>query len=567
MKKLTSLFLVALMLFSAVALASCGAETGFDYRNENLTPYVTLPGYKDLKLQVDVGLLESTVTEAEVLETIDDSLVSAGAIYKQIKEDGTICEMGDTVGITYKGVLVSKLQAAGYAEDGSGLTAEQIKGLEGFQGGETTTATNLQLGSGSYIAGFEEGLAGKTVGTTNTPLALTFPEDYSNSDLKGASVVFFVSIEYKLQLVEPRDLEFGDLIYVTYKAELDAEDEMYRPEAEEKGLLVEEAKTELLTLLDTDQFHSGMIIEFNELDAADRVGKEFTFSEEQNVVVTIEKEIEGAEGEEPTTDITKEDRQVTINYTVTVHKLANVRYFTSEDAKAGTELKYEDFCTKLGVSKDEYPTYDDYVEKLTETMQLAREIQIRTDLYKGAFNALAEKSEVDLDSEEMQALVTAYFNEVVGNIDYMEIQVQTDNNLYYNYQLYTLYNGKTMTVREYVLESYGYTEADLKASNASSKLLTDAEEYVTNRLVFWQYVKTENIALTDEDYHEGYEEYKHLYQYDEDDHDGHSHDATDFLGHLGITEEQLREALLWDKAAKHLAENYCDVHKVPVKEA
>lgn len=573
MKKLTSLLLAALMLFS-VLLTSCGqTENGFDYQNEDLTPYVTL-NYLANKLQVDVGMLEDQITEADVNEYIDDLLVSKKAVYKTITETGIVCEMGDTVGITYKGVKVSALKAAGYAEDGAGLTAEQIKGLAAFSGGEATTTQSLTLGSGAYIDGFEEGLDGKKIGDKNIALPLTFPDDYSNSDLKGQSVVFFVTIVNKLQTVDPRDLDFKDMVYLTYTAVLDEASVEYKEEAEEAGLLKEEADSLVLTLSKDNQFHAALINAFNEMADDDRFGTEFTFSEIRTVSVTVETGTEGGdnatEGGEPSaqaddTTTTKESREVTVNYTVTVHKLANTRYWTSADAESGN-LKFSDFCTKAGISSTEFADYAAYKKEVSDNLQLERDIQIQADRRQGAFAALVEKSEVDLSAEKVKELINAYFNEVKENIDYMTIQVQTNDSMYYQYQLYTLYYG-SVSVRSYVLSSYGYTEKDLDITNKTSKLMTDAEEYVTERMVFWQYVKENNIpALTDEEYNKGYEEYKRLYAYDESEHEDHDHEAGDMLSEMGITEEQLREALFWDKVTGYLVDNHCTINPVPVKE-
>ena len=617
MKKLTSLLLVALMLFS-VLLTSCGqTETGFDYQNEDLTPYVTLADYLALKLQVDVGNLAATITEDEVKEYINDLLISKKAYYKTITEAGKACEMGDTVGITYKGVLVETLTLSGYTEkgtnkDGTPLTAEQIKNLKGFSGGEATSTTYLQLGSGSYIDGFEEGLVGKKIGDKGVALTLKFPKDYSNKDLQDKSVVFFVNIVNQLQLVDARELAFKDIIYVTYKAVLDEKDSMYKKDAEDAGLLKEEAATELITLSKDDQFHSALINAFKELAEGERWNKEFTFSDDRNVVIknvptdgegdktegegttegdktegdkTEETPAPQTEGEgttegdktegdktegdktegDSTGSVTNKDVTVTVNYTVTVHKLANVRYWTADEAESG-ELKFSEFCTKTGISSTTYTDYASYKKEITEGMQLEREVQIGADRRQGAFAALVEKSEVDLSSAKMKELVKAYCDEVKENIDYMTIQVQTDNNLYQQYYLYTLYYGQT-SVRNYVLSSYGYKESDLDTTKKNSKLLTDAEEYVTERLVFWQYVKENNIpALTDDEYNKGYEEYKRLMDYDEEDHKDHDHEAGDMLAEMGITEEQLREALFWDKVTEYLATNHCDIHPLPVKD-
>lgn len=65
---------------------------------------------------------------------------------------------------------------------------------EAFDGGSTNGAgADLEIGSGTYIDGFESGLIGKKVGDT-VDLDLTFPENYGASDLAGADVTFTVTI-------------------------------------------------------------------------------------------------------------------------------------------------------------------------------------------------------------------------------------------------------------------------------------------------------------------------------------------------------------------------------------
>lgn len=61
-----------------------------------------------------------------------------------------------------------------------------------FDGG-TAQGYDLLLGSGSFIPGFEEGVVGMKIGETKD-LPLTFPENYGNADLAGASVIFTVTL-------------------------------------------------------------------------------------------------------------------------------------------------------------------------------------------------------------------------------------------------------------------------------------------------------------------------------------------------------------------------------------
>jgi trigger factor len=85
---------------------------------------------------------------------------------------GTVVEEGDTVNIDYTGYL-----------DG-----------EAFSGGSTNGAgADLELGSGTYIDGFEEQVEGHSVGET-FDINVTFPDDYSATDLAGKEVTFNITI-------------------------------------------------------------------------------------------------------------------------------------------------------------------------------------------------------------------------------------------------------------------------------------------------------------------------------------------------------------------------------------
>ncbi len=61
-----------------------------------------------------------------------------------------------------------------------------------FEGG-TATGQELVLGSGNYIAGFEEGLLGVVEGDKRE-LELTFPETYGNAELAGKPCTFDVTV-------------------------------------------------------------------------------------------------------------------------------------------------------------------------------------------------------------------------------------------------------------------------------------------------------------------------------------------------------------------------------------
>lgn len=73
-----------------------------------------------------------------------------------------------------------------------------------FEGGtdDSEEGTNLGLGSGQFIDGFEEGLIGAVAGEVRD-LNLTFPENYGNAELAGQAVVFTVTVNEVLEEVVP----------------------------------------------------------------------------------------------------------------------------------------------------------------------------------------------------------------------------------------------------------------------------------------------------------------------------------------------------------------------------
>ena len=72
---------------------------------------------------------------------------------------------------------------------------------EAFEGG-SSEGYRIELGSGSFIEGFEEGLVGVKKGEKKD-LNLTFPADYYNTEYAGKAVVFEVTVNGIYQTVEP----------------------------------------------------------------------------------------------------------------------------------------------------------------------------------------------------------------------------------------------------------------------------------------------------------------------------------------------------------------------------
>jgi trigger factor len=94
------------------------------------------------------------------------------------------------------------------AQDGDQVTIDYAGTRDGeaFDGG-SAEGSDLVLGSGRMIPGFESGVEGMSAGDEKV-LALSFPEDYHNEELKGAAVEFKITLnEVKEQALAPLDEE------------------------------------------------------------------------------------------------------------------------------------------------------------------------------------------------------------------------------------------------------------------------------------------------------------------------------------------------------------------------
>lgn len=131
---------------------------------------VTLGQYKGLTLYE----VDSSVIAQEMLDML--------AEYAELVAVDRPAAEGDTVNINYVG-----------KKDGVA-----------FEGGtdDSEAGFDLELGSDSFIDGFEDGLIGAVAGEVRD-LNLTFPENYHSADLAGQAVVFTVTVNKVQEKVTP----------------------------------------------------------------------------------------------------------------------------------------------------------------------------------------------------------------------------------------------------------------------------------------------------------------------------------------------------------------------------
>jgi trigger factor len=142
-------------------------------------PEVKLGAYKGLEVEA----MDATVTEEDVQAELTKLQEQHAELV--VKEDGTV-EQGDTTVIDFEGFV-----------DGVA-----------FEGGKGDNYP-LEIGSGSFIPGFEDALIGTKTGV-ETDVNVTFPEEYHSADLAGKEATFKVTVhEIKSKELPKLDDEFA----------------------------------------------------------------------------------------------------------------------------------------------------------------------------------------------------------------------------------------------------------------------------------------------------------------------------------------------------------------------
>ena len=156
-----------LMISAVLVFGACGKkeieDTDADQATETAEAELTeLGAYKG----IEVEAVNMEATEEEIQSRLDYFQKS---VFLEEIEGRTTVEEGDIVNIAYVG---------------------RVDGEE-FEGG-SSESHDLEIGSGAFIDGFEEGLIGKEKGGTYD-LDLQFPEEYTE-ELAGKAVVFEVTV-------------------------------------------------------------------------------------------------------------------------------------------------------------------------------------------------------------------------------------------------------------------------------------------------------------------------------------------------------------------------------------
>lgn len=150
---------------SGNALIGNDTVTILDY---DMTQYVKVGDYRNLDVVYSETEITDDIVDYAYLNFLSDYAEAVDPSYYETERE---VRDGDVVSLDFCG-----------KKDGVA-----------FQGG-TATGYILEIGSGTFIPGFEEGLIGVMPGE-EVDLDLTFPENYQSAELAGQAVVFTCTVQ------------------------------------------------------------------------------------------------------------------------------------------------------------------------------------------------------------------------------------------------------------------------------------------------------------------------------------------------------------------------------------
>ena len=308
-----------------------------------LDPEVKLGEYKGLKVKKEKVKVTKEEVEHEVGHIID-------RYAELVSKDGAV-EEGDTAIIDFKG----------------------FKDNEAFDGG-SAEGYSLEIGSHSFIPGFEEGVVGMKK-EENKDIELSFPEDYMAKDLAGQKVVFNVTVhDIKKRVIPELDEEFfKDLGYEgveteeqlkdLVKADLEAKKEYELENKYVDDLLEEDAKHTVVDLpeeLVHEEIHR-MMHQYEENLKMQGITLDMFYQFTNSTAEDLEKQMHP-----------KAEKRV--KYRFMLEEIATLEKVEVTDEEANKEA--EDLAKKYNTTKDELLAQIGGIDALKYELEMQKVIEI-----------------------------------------------------------------------------------------------------------------------------------------------------------------------------------------------
>lgn len=442
--KITAISLAAVTLILLVAGLVVGCTTNntrLDYMKDNLSAYVTLSAedYKNFPAEINVAKPTDVDLEDKIIKVLYDNREepkSGDAPY--VKNIDVTA--GDAVSIYYRGYTLTDDGKKNYFDGGCNFSS--------------TTPTSLEIGSGSFITGFELNLVGK-----NQKNYATF-EKVSEGFVKD-----------------------DDIILITYS--------VFRGDG-----TTEESKSATIDLSDPEA-----------IDAKWGAGFAKYWSDNK---IEIGKKIEGTITVGSVKDAAKEDAytNVTVTEVYRIHDdekpvLEVEAFFPLDYSNADLQGKTAYFETFILAVKDyNVPELND--EFITGTLKITAD---ELASYEGEGLVAKYKSMLKAELEEeynekvLDSVATVFWKHILEVAKFKKLP-QGDIQTYYNSlysQIESAYPNYQSSYSSLDAFARAYLGLDSKA-DWEAEIRKDAEQSVKQKLAFYYIIRQENFVPTDAEY-------------------------------------------------------------------
>lgn len=428
---------VSLLLIACALLSLWGCGGGVDFLKDDLSKYITISeeDYKNYTLNLSFDSVDNSDVEREIMKLICKNKNSKpeynGGNVKNIP-----ITVGDVAYIYYRGYTVDENGVETDLDQTSNLTGEMI---------------SLEIGSGTFIKGFEEALIGKN------------PKDYP-----------------QFELIKSGKVLPGDVIYLTYSVML-PDGRMYTREKERIDL----SKSYVDSI-----YGKGFAAFLSNASVGSKIPSSQTFKMEDGDAIYYD---------------------MTVNYKTECEKnklTLDIRFpmdYYDKDLR-GKNAKFDVYVRYINIYNT--PEYNDTFIK--ETLKLTEE---SLSEYEGA--SLTEKHRNYLlenlkkeNSEKIKTLkeeaMWEYYHSKVRVKKLPKEQVENVFDEYY-YELATAYKSYG-TVYYDSLSDFARAYYELGANEDWEDYINErAEKVVTEKLIFYYIVRRENLIPAEADFDKLYQ--------------------------------------------------------------
>ncbi len=306
-------------------------------------PEVKLGKYKDLGVKKDAVKVTKKEIEEEVARL-------ASRFAEIVVKESCKVEEGNTAVIDFEGYV-----------DGEKLD------------GGTGANYPLEIGSHTFIPGFEEGIVGMEVGETKS-LDLTFPEEYTK-ELAGKAVKFDVTVREIKERVLPELNEdfYADLGFENIKTEEEFNKEIKKVIEERKN---EEAKNKYIDEV-LEAAAKNMKVELNEEIIDDEVHRMLNqFGQQlqmQGISLDQYLQFTGATHEDMHKQMAPEAEK-RVKYRYLIEEVADAEKIEINDADA--EAEAEKMAAEYGVDKVEFLSHFGGLDVVKYDMRMRKALEI-----------------------------------------------------------------------------------------------------------------------------------------------------------------------------------------------